>query len=158
MNEARREDIFSRRAFSVCTRRVGIVRDALCTCRTELRISGTVFAGCRQPSQNVPELIDRQKKPRQTRFSAERGGFEPPIGLYPNNHLAGGPVQPLRHLPVQQLNYIPNSKKQKKLIQNSEKRTETVSAFARPLWLNGRSDGSDTASIRAAEPGCFFLS
>ena len=36
-------------------------------------------------------------------YLAERGGFEPPIEYYPNNHLAGGPVQPLRHLPEQKL-------------------------------------------------------
>ena len=45
-----------------------------------------------------------QKRPALCRsFQAERGGFEPPIEYYPNNHLAGGPVQPLRHLPEQNL-------------------------------------------------------
>ena len=45
-------------------------------------------------------------------FSAERGGFEPPIEFYPNNHLAGGPVQPLRHLPGQKdiINDFPEKK------------------------------------------------
>ncbi len=30
---------------------------------------------------------------------AGKGGFEPPVEFYPNNHLAGGPIQPLWHLP-----------------------------------------------------------
>lgn len=33
-------------------------------------------------------------------FLAGRGGFEPPVEFKPDNHLAGDPVQPLRHLPV----------------------------------------------------------
>lgn len=32
-------------------------------------------------------------------YQAERQGFEPWVGFYSDNHLAGGPDRPLRHLP-----------------------------------------------------------
>jgi hypothetical protein len=31
---------------------------------------------------------------------AGRVGFEPTVEYYPDNHLAGGPIRPLWHLPV----------------------------------------------------------
>ena len=39
-------------------------------------------------------------------YLAGKGGFEPPVEFYPNNHLAGGPNQPLWHLPLFQRNIM----------------------------------------------------
>lgn len=38
-------------------------------------------------------------------YLAGKGGFEPPVEFYPNNHLAGGPIQPLWHLPIFNFEY-----------------------------------------------------
>ena len=73
----------------------------------------------------------RNKKHRNNRcFLAERGGFEPPNEYYPINHLAGGPVQPLRHLP-EHCYYKRFFKNSSDLIKNWYRQNVTAQWFAK---------------------------
>ena len=54
-----------------------------------------------QPGALSAELRgqDCQLHGRRYGVLAGREGFEPSVEFYPDNHLAGGPDRPLRHLP-----------------------------------------------------------